>query len=67
MIDHMTFGVTDFARSVYFYDHAILPLGVVRLFDVPRAHTEGVKVTGYGDDRRRGCDVWQVAYRAAGQ
>ena len=51
MIDHMTFGVTDFARSVYFYDHAFLPLGVVRLFDVPRAHTEGVKVTGYGDDR----------------
>ena len=51
MINHMTFGVTDFARSVHFYDHAFLPLGVVRLFDVPLAHAEGVKVTGYGDDR----------------
>ena len=51
MLDHITFGVTDFARSVHFYDHAFAPLGVTRLFDVPLDHSSGVKVTGYGDDR----------------
>ena len=51
MIDHITFGVSDFARSTAFYDEAFAPLGVTRLFDVPEEHTDGVKVTGYGDDR----------------
>ena len=51
MIDHITFGVTDFARSTAFYDAAFAPLGVTRLFDVPVAHTQGIKVTGYGDTR----------------
>ena len=51
MIDHITFGVSDFARSTAFYDQAFAPLGVKRLFDVPVEHTDGVKVTGYGDDR----------------
>lgn len=51
MIDHITFGVTDFARSVQFYDQVLLPLAVRRLFDVPPEHSGGVSVTGYGDDR----------------
>ena len=51
MIDHITFGVTDFARSVAFYDQAFAPLGVTRLFTVSLEHTDGVNVTGYGDDR----------------
>ncbi len=51
MIDHITFGVSDFARSAAFYDAAFLPLGVTRLFTVPPEHTNGVQVTGYGDDR----------------
>ncbi|MGB5557925.1 MAG: VOC family protein [Paracoccaceae bacterium] len=51
MIDHITFGVTDFARSTAFYDQAFAPLGVKRLFDVPDEHSDGMKVTGYGDDR----------------
>jgi catechol 2,3-dioxygenase-like lactoylglutathione lyase family enzyme len=51
MIDHITFGVTDFARSAAFYDRAFAPLGVRRLFDVPKEHTDGVSVTGYGDER----------------
>lgn len=51
MIDHITFGVSDFARSTAFYDQAFAPLGVRRLFDVPEEHSGGVKVTGYGDDR----------------
>jgi catechol 2,3-dioxygenase-like lactoylglutathione lyase family enzyme len=51
MIDHITFGVTDFARSTAFYDRAFAPLGVRRLFDVPKEHSGGVEATGYGDDR----------------
>lgn len=51
MIDHITFGVTDFDRSTAFYDLALAPLGVRRLFDVPKDQSDGVRVTGYGDDR----------------
>ncbi|MEO7027347.1 MAG: VOC family protein [Caulobacteraceae bacterium] len=51
MIDHITFGISDFARSTAFYDRALAPLGIKRLFDVPVEHTGGVKVTGYGDDQ----------------
>jgi catechol 2,3-dioxygenase-like lactoylglutathione lyase family enzyme len=51
MIDHITFGVTDFEQSTAFYDRAFAPLGVRRLFDVPPEHVEGVKITGYGDER----------------
>lgn len=51
MIDHITFGVSDFARSTAFYDAAFAPLGVKRLFDVPLEHSGGVQATGYGDSR----------------
>ncbi len=51
MIDHITIGVADFARSTAFYDKVLAPLGVTRLFDVPEENSDGVKVTGYGDDR----------------
>ena len=51
MIDHITFGIENFARSTRFYDAALAPLGVTRLCDVPVEHTGGVNVTGYGDDR----------------
>ena len=50
MIDHVTFGVSNFGRSTAFYDQAFAPLGVRRLFDVPEELSKGVKVTGYGDD-----------------
>jgi catechol 2,3-dioxygenase-like lactoylglutathione lyase family enzyme len=40
--------VTDFDRSVQFYDRAFAPLGVSRLFDDSSAT---VKATGYGDTR----------------
>ncbi len=51
MLDHITFGVTDFTRSTVFYDHAFAPLGIRRLFDVAKEHSNGVNLTGYGDDR----------------
>lgn len=51
MIDHITFGVVDFDRSTRFYDQVLAPLGVKRLFDLPPEQSDGVRVTGYGDDR----------------
>ena len=51
MIDHITFGVSNFARSTAFYDIAFAPLGVSRLFTVPVEFTGGADVTGYGDTR----------------
>jgi catechol 2,3-dioxygenase-like lactoylglutathione lyase family enzyme len=51
MIDHITFGVTDFDRSSRFYDRAFAPLRVTRLFDVPPEHSGDVQATGYGDNR----------------
>ena len=51
MIDHITIGVSDFKQSTLFYDRALAPLGVKRLYDVPLEHTDGIQVTGYGDDR----------------
>jgi catechol 2,3-dioxygenase-like lactoylglutathione lyase family enzyme len=50
MIDHISFGVTDFARSVAFYDRAFAPLGVTRVFTVPMEHSGGANVSGYGDE-----------------
>ena len=48
MIDHVTFGVSDFDRSVRFYNRAFAPLGVRRLFD---DDSGPAKATGYGDTR----------------
>ena len=47
MIDHVTFGVADFARSLAFYDAAFAPLGVSRL----ATFEERAPVAGYGDAR----------------
>ena len=51
MIDHITLGVADFARSAAFYDQALAPLGLSRLYTVPSEPTGGVMATGYGDTR----------------
>lgn len=51
MIDHITFGVSDFGRSVTFYDQAFAPLGIRRLHSASEEEPDGVKVTGYGQDR----------------
>lgn len=51
MIDHITLGVADFDRSAAFYDKALAPLGLSRLYTVPPEFTGGVPSTGYGDTR----------------
>ena len=49
MIDHISFGVTAFDRSVAFYTAAFAPLGLRRLHDVPLEQSDGVRVSGFGD------------------
>lgn len=47
MIDHITIGVRDIARSCAFYDRALAPLGVRQLL----RFRDRVEVAAYGDDR----------------
>ncbi len=48
MIDHLTFGVTDFDRSTAFYDATLAPLGLTRLVNFS---DDGVSVAAYGFDQ----------------
>ena len=42
MLDHVTIGITDVERSKQFYDRALRPLGITRLY------AEGEWAAGYG-------------------
>ncbi|MBV9558887.1 MAG: VOC family protein [Bradyrhizobium sp.] len=42
MLDHVTLGVGDIERSKQFYDRALAPLGIARLY------AEGERFAGYG-------------------
>jgi catechol 2,3-dioxygenase-like lactoylglutathione lyase family enzyme len=42
MLDHVTIGVRDVEQSVKFYDRALAPLGITRLYG------EGARFAGYG-------------------
>jgi catechol 2,3-dioxygenase-like lactoylglutathione lyase family enzyme len=44
MLDHVTIGVEDIERSQRFYDLALRPLGVARLY------SDGNRFAGYGVD-----------------
>jgi catechol 2,3-dioxygenase-like lactoylglutathione lyase family enzyme len=44
LLDHITIGVSDVERSKKFYDQALHPLGIARLFD------EVERYAGYGVD-----------------
>src|SRR4030088_1459416 len=46
MLDHVTIGVSDIERSKAFYDQALRPLGIERLY------AEGSTFAGYGADRK---------------
>lgn len=48
MLDHMGISVRDPEASRRFYDAALAPLGGRLLMEVPKAHTGGVFVGGYG-------------------
>jgi catechol 2,3-dioxygenase-like lactoylglutathione lyase family enzyme len=46
MLDHVTIGVRDIERSKQFYDRALRPLGIARLY------AEGPLAAGYGIGRK---------------
>ncbi len=46
MLDHVTIGVTDLVRAGDFYDRALAPLGIVRLY------ADGDSAIGYGSGRK---------------
>lgn len=46
MLDHVTIGVSNIARSKEFYDRALRPLGITRLY------AEGEWAAGYGIGRK---------------
>jgi catechol 2,3-dioxygenase-like lactoylglutathione lyase family enzyme len=46
MLDHVTLGISDIERSRKFYDQALRPLGIERLY------AEGETASGYGANRK---------------
>jgi len=48
LIDHITFGVSDMDRAIAFYDRALAPLGIRRLYG---GHDGVVRVSSYGVER----------------
>lgn len=46
MLDHVTIGVSNVERSIAFYDRALRPLGIERLY------AEGETFAGYGVGRK---------------
>ena len=48
MIDHTGLQVTDPKKSRNFYDKALAPLGYQMMMEIPKEHTDGMVVLGYG-------------------
>ncbi|MEO8184477.1 MAG: VOC family protein [Deltaproteobacteria bacterium] len=48
MIDHTGLNMSDPAKSRRFYDGALAPLGYTLLMEIPKEHTAGTVVCGYG-------------------
>ena len=46
MLDHVTLGVSNIERSIGFYDQALRPLRIKRLY------AEGQTAAGYGAERK---------------
>lgn len=74
MIDHTGLHVTDPEKSRAFYEKALAPLGYKLLAEVPKEHTGGLVVLGYGEPPKP--DFWvtqgkaeeprvHIAFRAA--
>jgi catechol 2,3-dioxygenase-like lactoylglutathione lyase family enzyme len=51
MFDHVSFPVKDYAAAKAFYEKALAPLGVKLLMEIPREHTGGIGVCGFGVDQ----------------
>jgi catechol 2,3-dioxygenase-like lactoylglutathione lyase family enzyme len=51
VLDHIGFGVADFARSKAFYEKALAPLGY-RIVKEVTAEQAGSNAAGFGDERK---------------
>jgi catechol 2,3-dioxygenase-like lactoylglutathione lyase family enzyme len=49
MLDHIGFGVSDFARSKAFYERALAPLGYRIVMEVTPEESGGYSGVGFGD------------------
>lgn len=56
MIDHTGVSVSDYERSKAFYTAALAPIGYSLVMEVPREHTGGVGVAGFGEGGKP--DFW---------
>lgn len=73
ILDHIGLPVSDYARSVAFYDAVLAPLGISRVMEVTAEMTGGDAHAGYGaakpefwigtGDALKGC--LHVAFKAA--
>ena len=52
MLDHIGFGVSDFARSKQFYERALAPLGYRIVMEVAPQESGGDTFAGFGDERK---------------
>lgn len=52
MLDHVGFGVSDFARSKAFYETVLAPLGYKVMMEVELEESGGFSYAGFGDDRK---------------
>lgn len=48
MLDHVGVSVADYEISRAFYERALKPLGYTLIWEVPREHTGGIGVGGFG-------------------
>jgi catechol 2,3-dioxygenase-like lactoylglutathione lyase family enzyme len=72
MIDHLSVGVADLARSGAFYDAVLLPLGYVRLFakgrgigyGPPGAQDEAFAILAAGELAKPPGEGWHIAFGA---
>ena len=52
MLDHMGFGVSDYARSRAFYEQALAPLGITVVMEVTPEQAGGHAAAGFGTERK---------------
>jgi catechol 2,3-dioxygenase-like lactoylglutathione lyase family enzyme len=53
MFDHLGVPVSNYAAAKEFYLKALAPLGVRMLMEIPREHTDGKGVSGFGVEQPR--------------
>lgn len=64
MIDHTGVTVSDYARSVAWYEAALSPLGYGKLLEFPASVTGHTDVAGFGETAICKPDFWLAAARS---